>query len=413
MGRQVRDYRLGSPEARSKLSRRHNPYWREIIPGLHIGYRKGKRGGVWIGRKYMDDGKYRKWRLGLADDIVDSDGVEVLTFTEADAIARLGPSGTATGKMDTVNDVMDYYMKHQEAESRSPKTTQYAIGKHIEPTIGKKRLVKLTIDNITDWRNELAEPKGKKTNQHQKARYSARELRRRRQASANRILTILKAALNYAERTGKYRGQAPWKLVSPFKNVDATEHPYLTRDEAIRLQNACVPDLRLLVRGALETGCRYGELTSMKVADFNTDAGTILVRESKSGKVRHAPLTDSGHEFFDELVVDKKRSELMFLRADGEPWRKSQQHRPMREACNIAKIDPPIPFKALRTTYGSLLATEEVPLQVIAAALGHADTRITEKHYAHLMPNFVADTIRAKLPTFSTKKSKVRRIKRT
>ena len=49
----------------------------------------------------------------------------------------------------------------------------------------------------------------------------------------------------------------------------------------------------------------------------------------------------------------------------------------------------------------------------IAAALGHADTRITEKHYAHLMPNYVADTIRANLPTFSDNKSKVRRIKRS
>jgi site-specific recombinase XerD len=36
-----------------------------------------------------------------------------------------------------------------------------------------------------------------------------------------------------------------------------------------------------------------------------------------------------------------------------------------------------------------------VPMQVIAAQLGHADIRITAKHYAHLAPNHVADTIRA------------------
>jgi hypothetical protein len=34
----------------------------------------------------------------------------------------------------------------------------------------------------------------------------------------------------------------------------------------------------------------------------------------------------------------------------------------------------------------------------IAKQLGHADTRTTEKHYAHLAPNYVADTIRAKFP---------------
>ena len=35
---------------------------------------------------------------------------------------------------------------------------------------------------------------------------------------------------------------------------------------------------------------------------------------------------------------------------------------------------------------------------VIAAQLGHSDTRMTEKHYAHLSPNYVAETVRAALP---------------
>jgi hypothetical protein len=36
-----------------------------------------------------------------------------------------------------------------------------------------------------------------------------------------------------------------------------------------------------------------------------------------------------------------------------------------------------------------------VPLPVIAANLGHADGRMVEKHYGHLAPSYVADTIRA------------------
>ena len=38
-------------------------------------------------------------------------------------------------------------------------------------------------------------------------------------------------------------------------------------------------------------------------------------------------------------------------------------------------------------------------MAVIADVLGHADTRTTEKHCAHLLPSYVADTIRANLPT--------------
>jgi integrase len=40
----------------------------------------------------------------------------------------------------------------------------------------------------------------------------------------------------------------------------------------------------------------------------------------------------------------------------------------------------------------------EVRMIVIPAQLGHADTRMTEKHYAHLSPNYVAEIVRAALP---------------
>ena len=35
---------------------------------------------------------------------------------------------------------------------------------------------------------------------------------------------------------------------------------------------------------------------------------------------------------------------------------------------------------------------------VIAAQFGHADTRRTEKHYAHMSPSYVVETIRANFP---------------
>ena len=35
---------------------------------------------------------------------------------------------------------------------------------------------------------------------------------------------------------------------------------------------------------------------------------------------------------------------------------------------------------------------------VPAEALGHSDTRMAEKHYAHLAPSYVADTIRRTAP---------------
>jgi hypothetical protein len=37
---------------------------------------------------------------------------------------------------------------------------------------------------------------------------------------------------------------------------------------------------------------------------------------------------------------------------------------------------------------------------VVARNLGHADTRMVERHYGHLAPSYIADAIRAAAPTF-------------
>ena len=40
------------------------------------------------------------------------------------------------------------------------------------------------------------------------------------------------------------------------------------------------------------------------------------------------------------------------------------------------------------------------PLIVVARNLGHADTRMVEKHYGHLSASYVADEIRRAAPRF-------------
>jgi integrase len=80
-------------------------------------------------------------------------------------------------------------------------------------------------------------------------------------------------------------------------------------------------------------------------------------------------------------------------------WGKSDQSRFMREACAAAKIVPAASFHELRHTYASRLAMRGVPMGVIAAQLGHADTRMTERHYAHLSPSYVAETVRQSFGT--------------
>src|SRR5262249_26292585 len=159
--------------------------------------------------------------------------------------------------------------------------------------------------------------------------------------------------------------------------------------ECRRLVKSTAAEFRPLVQAALLTGCRYGEITALRIGDFDHDAGTVTVRASKAGKPRHVVLTEDGVAFFDSRVVERAGDGRVSVGADGRQWGKSHQHRPLRQACAAANISPAASFHILRHTYGSQLVMAGVPLQVIAANLGHADTRMTERHYAHLAPSYV------------------------
>jgi integrase len=149
------------------------------------------------------------------------------------------------------------------------------------------------------------------------------------------------------------------------------------------------------VPAALHTGCRYGELCALTVADFNVDVGAISIRRSKSGKARHVPLTDEGRAFFERLTAGRAGTEMMLGK-----WSASSQLRPMAAAVERARIEPRITLHGLRHTFASHAVMNGVPLMVVAQTLGHADTRMVETTYGHLSPSFVADAIRAGAPKF-------------
>jgi integrase len=226
---------------------------------------------------------------------------------------------------------------------------------------------------------------------------------RRRKATANRLLTVLKAALNFAYSEGRVPADDAWRRVKPFKGVDTAKVIFLDQAQAARLLNACEPDFRRLVRGALLTGCRYGELTALRVGDFQPEARAVQVRESKSGKPRHVYLNDEAAALFHTLTAGRTGAETLFLRSDGLPWAKAHQDRRMRAACEVAKIEPAVSFHILRHTYASLYLMGGGSLPALAAQLGHSDTRMTIKHYGHLADSWRAEEARQYGPAFEPK----------
>ncbi len=125
---------------------------------------------------------------------------------------------------------------------------------------------------------------------------------RARRATANRVLTILKAALNHAFQEGKTNSDEAWRRVKPYREADAAKIRYLTETDCRRLLEACEEAFRDLVRGALATGCRYGELGRIRVSDFDAQSRTVMIAKSKQAKPRHIALSDEGAAFFAALT---------------------------------------------------------------------------------------------------------------
>jgi integrase len=121
---------------------------------------------------------------------------------------------------------------------------------------------------------------------------------------------------------------------------------------------------------------------------------------AKNGRGRHIVLTAEGARLLAALAAGKPGDAVLLPKADGSPWLKTQQTYHMAQACQRADIEPPIGFHGLRHTWASLSVMAGMPLLVVAKNLGHADTRMVEKHYGHLAKDYVSETIRATAPQF-------------
>src|SRR3954468_18957489 len=206
MARTVRDANLDSRTARSRLKARGKPYFRTLEPGLHLGYRKPLSGpGKWVARHYVGKQNYEVETLAIADDYSDADGVAVLSFYQAQVLARtrmVGRAHAAAGKTGplTVRDAVEAYIDFLEGNRKSAPFARYVAHAFILPSLGKVEVGALTTDQLRAWHGRLARFGARsRTRAGEPQRFKAADgpdHARRRKSTANRILTVLKAALN-------------------------------------------------------------------------------------------------------------------------------------------------------------------------------------------------------------------------
>jgi integrase len=284
-----------------------------------------------------------------------------------------------------VRELSELYLKDFTARGqKSRKATEAALNAHILPSLGDRDISDLTTHVIREWHGRIAaSPLRLRTAPGKAQKFRAvvadDDASRARRATANRVLTILKAILNFAFHTSRIGSDAAWKAVKPFAAVERPRGRYLTVDEAKRLVRACEPDFVRLVQGALFTGARYQELARLTAGDFNAQAGTLHIRRGNAGP-RHVFLSAEAVQYF-RAVIDKRAADaLIFVKADRTAWGKSQQHRRMGDACKAAGIKT-ISFHELRHAHASWLVAAGAPMPVVAVALGHTDSRMRATAY--------------------------------
>jgi hypothetical protein len=256
MARTIRNPKLDTRSARAKLPMRGSPYWVSLAPGCALGYRKGPKGGVWLA-KLVRGAERQQTTLGPADDALDPDGALAISYAAAQAKARewfatVTRPATPTGPYTVRDAVADYLDWFCATGRKSIKETKASIDAFILPRLGDDDVSSLSAAQLRKWHADIAAAAPRlrtKPGGQQKVRDTAGdpEAQRRRRATANRILTVLKAALNHAWREGKVASDDAWRRVAPFREADAARVRYLDRDECRRLVNASPEPLRSII----------------------------------------------------------------------------------------------------------------------------------------------------------------------
>lgn len=427
-------YRIDSKHARRQLESRTSPYWKQIDPGFSIGYRKNKNTGTWFARRYATS-EYTIRRLGAADDNQPANGIDVLSFKQArkkgsdyeDVLETLEqPRHPA---LFTVAKAVADYLEWYQANKKAYERTKGVCHAHILPKLGNVPVARLTTPQIDKWLQTLATSPARTAKGNPKPPYAVErdsgkrtprkdlviyelvalpydewtdDMKRKRKSTANRVLTVLKAALNRAWKYGNAKNREEWQKVEPFVDVDAARVVHLSEDQARDLLAAASDDFQPMARAALLTGCRYGELTRLKVSDLT--ASQLSIKITKTGKPRDVPLSAEGQKFFKSLAKDKQSNDLLLTHSDGSKWDRSHQTRPMREACQKAGISPPVGIHALRHSYATLLLRTDgdsagLSIRYVAELIGDS-VATTSKHYGHVIQDDLRKEVARKLPSF-------------
>ena len=408
MSKVLNEAPITTRNARAKLA--PGVHWRSIDPDTHLGYRRAAHGGRWLVRWYKGNGKYAQEPIGTADDTLDADGDQTLSFQQAVARARriveqrrAEAAAAAAGPIVTVRMAITEYLAEREQREASTgsnkRDARSRLTKHVlvHDELSSTALFALTEKTLSDWLIDLDG-------------IAATTIRR--------LANDFKAALNRAAR--RHRVTLPANIGSVIKNGLSAESG---TGQPVSRSAQILPDkdIRRIVKAAQEidqtgdwngdlarlvvvlaaTGARFSQIVRLTVADVQHEAGRLMVPASHKGK---GPKTQShvpvpvGADVLEALrpaTAGRTGTETLLLRprwrqtsptewkvVDRSAWRSAAElARPWADIIAKAQLPAGIVPYALRHSAIVRGIRAGLPIRLVAA-LHDTSTAMIERHYA-------------------------------
>jgi integrase len=372
----TRRERIDTPSERAKLQPRKSIYWHVVTRGaearkrlgLSVGYYKPRSGaGTWRARAKVGD-TYQTTTLGAADDRgevgMDWEAAQVAARKWASTRRASGPR-----PLTTVGEAIAEYVEDLRARKGNAAANEVRgrLKKHLPSGLAARLLADLSAAELRAWHNGLVDDGDDP------------EAVRRSRDTANRLLTMVRAALNLAFTDGRAAGNEEWRKVKRFKAVSDARKVILSGAELQRLIDACGDGLRELVALLALTGARLGELSAAKVRDFDAGASVLEVRGKTGARPIH--LDPTAVTLLRQMASGKRPQDYLLTTAAGGPWTKSLHSRPFAAAVKRAGLDPDTVAYSLRHTWISSALAGGVPAKTVADHCG-TSMAMLERFYA-------------------------------
>lgn len=291
-------------------------------------------------------------------------------------------------KGDTLDELFTWWLTSHAEPNLRPRSSRAA--KNLYNLYVKKRLGHRTVASIT--RGDVA-ALGLAVSQGVKARGRHGDGERYKGVhSANDAIAMVGRVIRHAITMGRYTGADPTTGAGRRGEEprDRTLSPGEFPDLIAALDRA-VPRIRDLAKLILWTGARPGNVMAMCWDHVDFDRREWRIPRTKSGKPQTIYLHDQVLALLKARRADVEDDEPWVFparhgHAHGEPGpgHMVAPHRAWKLAVADAGM-PDLRLHDLRRSHGSWMLHHGAPIKVVADALGHANTRITERAYAFML----------------------------